>query len=574
MMSSKALYLVACLAALSRVQVDGRQCRCLYGQSCWPSDAQFALLESQVSQPLVHPIPPASACYTEGQSSVNCSDFLANTFDGRWRSDQPGSMQSVNWETFIFGNGTIDACYSNTALGFPCEQGSIPNIGVDAHSVEDVQAAVKFASSHDLRLVVKNTGHDYLGRSTARGSFLIWTHHLKNITYHETFVPAGAGPSTSHSNAITLGAGVQWYEAYDAVEAHGRILVGGLSARASVGAAGGWISGGGHSALSPSHGLGIDNALQFTVVVASGRHITANAHSHPDLFWALRGGGGGTFGVITSVTYQTHTSVPLVGAFFSGNFTSPETAKGVITEFIRIHPYLAGAGWGGYSFFDNSSLNAFYVALNTSWEAANATWLPFFDFARNASTDSPSPQTFTVPFDSFFSWYRALFSGGMQVGTNVYLGSRLIPTNLVESDHGKVAEALLAIDGVTSWHAIAGGEVSRRKASSAGINPAWRQAISHVIVSEGWAEGASAAVIDAAKVRLTSKVNKLEALVPGVGAYFNEAFPFEKNPQRTFFGHHYGRLRLIKLQYDPKGLFVVANGVGSEDWDPSLNCRR
>lgn len=56
---------------------------------------------------------------------------------------------------------------------------------------------------------------------------------------------------------MTLGAGVQWYEAYDAVEAHGRILVGGLSARASVGAAGGWISGGGHSALSPSHGLGI-----------------------------------------------------------------------------------------------------------------------------------------------------------------------------------------------------------------------------------------------------------------------------------------------------------------------------
>lgn len=168
----------------------------------------------------------------------------------------------------------------------------------------------------------------------------------------------------------------------------------------------------------------------------------------------MRGGGGGTFGVVTSVTYQTHPSVPLVGAFFSGNFTSPEAAKGVITEFVRIQPSLAEAGWGGYSFFDNSSLNAFYIALNTSWEAANVTWLPFFDFARNASTDSPGPQTLTVPFDSFFSWYQALFSGGQQVGANVYLGSRLIPTDLVKSDHEKVVTALLAMDGVTSWQYV------------------------------------------------------------------------------------------------------------------------
>ncbi len=67
-------------------------------------------------------------------------------------------MQNVNYEEYIFPNGTIDACYLNTTLGAPCRQGSVSVIGIDARMVPDVQAAVKFAGKHNLRLVVKNTG--------------------------------------------------------------------------------------------------------------------------------------------------------------------------------------------------------------------------------------------------------------------------------------------------------------------------------------------------------------------------------------------------------------------------------
>ena len=104
-------------------------------------------------------------------------------------------MQNVNFETFIFPNDTISACYLNTTLGIPCGQGSVPPVGVDARSESDVQAAVNFAKKHNLKLVVKNTGHDFLGRSTARGGFLIWTHHMKQTVYNSTFVPNGA-PAT------------------------------------------------------------------------------------------------------------------------------------------------------------------------------------------------------------------------------------------------------------------------------------------------------------------------------------------------------------------------------------------
>jgi FAD/FMN-containing dehydrogenase len=99
-------------------------------------------------------------------------------------------------------------------------------------------------------------------------------------------------------------------------------IVGGISLGTSVGAAGGWVMGGGHSVFSPKFGLGtspsfsfiphiltfdpgVDNVLQFTIVLADGSLITTNSFQYPDLFWALR---GSTYGVVTSTTYQTHPS--------------------------------------------------------------------------------------------------------------------------------------------------------------------------------------------------------------------------------------------------------------------------
>lgn len=167
-------------------------CRCLYGHPCWPNETEFATLAAQLSQPLLRPLPTASSCYLPSAHSDDCSFITTNYKNSTWRSDQPGSMQYTDFETFIFNNGTISACYLNTTLGVPCGQGSVPPVGVDARSESDIQAAINFVKQHDLKLVVKNTGHDYLGRSTARGSFLIWTHNMKETSHHSTFVPEGA----------------------------------------------------------------------------------------------------------------------------------------------------------------------------------------------------------------------------------------------------------------------------------------------------------------------------------------------------------------------------------------------
>ncbi len=276
----------------------------------------------------------------------------------------------------------------------------------------------------------------------------------------------GVGPRP----AITFGSGVQWHEAYAAASAVNRTLVGGASAGGSVGAAGGWLLGGGHSALSPSYGLGVDNVLEFTLVTSTGTCLTANTYQHSDLFWALRGGGGGTFGVVISVTYQTRPSTPVVAFFLSAtaNSTRPNAAlTAAFAELVRVTPALETAGWGGYSFVTPNpgdghlSLVAFCIVPNVTATQANATVLPFLDYVRAVAANSSAsgnPEdvlelgvALTTQFRSFYEWYDFVFKSGSQVGANVQIGSWLLPTDVIEDKHEDVAQTLMGIEGGFSY---------------------------------------------------------------------------------------------------------------------------
>ncbi|KAH7906448.1 hypothetical protein BJ138DRAFT_630614 [Hygrophoropsis aurantiaca] len=557
---------------------NSSRCRCLYGQKCWPSSSEFSSLESQLSQPLIYPIPTASGCYPLSSPSGNCSDIQTNWFNGSWRADHPGSMDMTNYESFIFKNGSISACYFNTSLDTPCEQGNIPVIGVDARSVGDVQTAVKFASSHNLRMVIKNTGHDYGGRSAARNAFMLWTHHLNNITYNSTFVPAGA-PQSETYDAITLGAGVLWKDAYSAAAANGRLMIGGISGGGDVGAAGGWLQGGGHSAFAPLHGLGVDNVVEFNLVTASGEFVTANAYRHSDLFWALRGGGGGTWGVVTSVTYKTHPIFSVTAVFFNATSNSTNTMKKLFTEFVRIHPSLSDSNIGGYATAANTSLFFFYTLPNSTDAAANASFSSFFEVAHNLTNEGLNIEMqYTTTYDTFEQWYKALFSGASGGGGSIVeLASRLLPTALFAKDkYEDFADKLFDVVGAgLVWNLVAGGAVSRVDPDSTGLNPAWRHSLVEAVWGHaGWPEGATYGEIERARARLSATMAKVSSIMPGAGSYFNEGSIFEPTPQQTYFGSHYRKLKQIKKKYDPTGLFIVAAGVGSEDWGDDLNCRR
>ncbi|KAH7930955.1 FAD-binding domain-containing protein [Leucogyrophana mollusca] len=552
----------------------GSRCRCTADQACWPSASVFSDFEKSISQPLIYPLPPASACYPSSSPSGNCTEALENWDDGNWRANHSGASQSPNFETYTWRNGTISACYKETSLGVPCGQGSVPVVGIDAREPSDIQAAVNFAVKHNLRLTVKNTGHDYFGRSSGRGSFLVWTHNMKDISYNASFVPQGAPRHSGASTAITLGAGVQWHEAYDAANAQGQILVGGASAGGSVGAAGGWLLGGGHSALSPKYGLGVDNVLEMTIVTSTGEHLTVNDYQHADLFWALRGGGGGTYGIVTSVTYRTYPSFGLVAGYFVATANNTDVMRKVVTEYVRVHPSLSDAGWSGYSTLSNASLTFFYIMANGTEVAANSSMNPFFDFAKNLTSEGLTISTaLTYAYPSWYAWYAGLFAHGDQNGANVQTGSRLLPRETFEYNYKELANALLELDGV-AFNFVGGGQMAKINPDSVGVNPAWRRTLVHITFGTGWQDGSTVEEIQQNIGALKAKIKRIRDLTPFSGAYFNEASLYETNPQYTFFGFHYPILKVIKLKYDPHSLFVVQEGVGSEDWNSDLTCRR
>jgi FAD/FMN-containing dehydrogenase len=163
---------------------------------------------------------------------------------------------------------------------YHCTIGGYPSYAVKATNVAQIQLAVNLARNLNLRLVIKNTGHDFGAKSVGYGALSIWTHNLKTIQFFQSYRDYGyQGP------AFKLGAGVQAFELYEAAKKFGVTAVGGEGR--TVGVMGGYILGGGHSPLSGLYGMAADQVLSMQVVTADGRFVTASPVSHPDLFWAL-----------------------------------------------------------------------------------------------------------------------------------------------------------------------------------------------------------------------------------------------------------------------------------------------
>lgn len=174
----------------------------------------------------------------------------------------------------------------------------------------DVAAAFEFSRHTGVPVVVKNTGHDYMGRSSGPGTLGVWTHHLKSIYYNKAFIPQGCKKTADEAPAVTFGSGAQFSDLLQFANENNVTIPGGSDA--TVGVGGGYLQGGGHSPLSNIFGLAVDRVLEYEIVVPTGDLLVANECQNPDLFFALRGGGGGTFGVVMQVTTQALPRAELV----------------------------------------------------------------------------------------------------------------------------------------------------------------------------------------------------------------------------------------------------------------------
>src|SRR6266496_2596696 len=165
-----------------------------------------------------------------------------------------------------------------------------PALIVRCRTTDDVVAALAFARRAGLEVSIRGGGHNVAGRAVTDGGVMIDLAEMKGIAIDPERATA------------TAGGGVVWAELNDAAAEHGLAVTGGAISTTGIA---GYTLGGGLGWLMGKHGLAADNLLAVELVTAEGEILRADAASHADLFWALRGGGG-NFGVATSFTYRLH----------------------------------------------------------------------------------------------------------------------------------------------------------------------------------------------------------------------------------------------------------------------------
>ena len=246
------------------------------GDPSWPSEASWAKLNEEVGGRRIKVQSPLSAC-REAPDAAACGDLFKELKNPYYTGDNVALTQTAGW---------VDAWESQPSV-----------YAVAAETTGDIVAAVNFARENNLRLVVKGGGHSYLGRSNAPDSLLIWTRRMNAISLHDDFTPQGCAARQPPQPAVTVGPGAIWMHTYNEVTTKGgRYVQGGGCG--TVGVAG-LVQAGGFGSFSKNFGPAAAGLLEAEIVTADGEIRVANACTNPDLYWGLKGGGGGSLGVVT-----------------------------------------------------------------------------------------------------------------------------------------------------------------------------------------------------------------------------------------------------------------------------------
>lgn len=225
-------------------------CKVMPGDLFWPLDLVWDIFDLLLGGRLIKTVPLAAYCYPDWPEydATKCASITTDWMTSELHMADPASIMLPLYE----GRTCLPSGFNYTST---CTQGAYPTYAINVTNVAQIQLAVNFARNLNLRLVVKNTGHDFNGKASGKGALSIWTHYLKDKEYLPTFKAANGyvGP------AIKFGSGVQVWEAYEFAKSLGHSVVGGEAV--TVGLGGGYTAGGGHSPLSSLYGLASDQVL-------------------------------------------------------------------------------------------------------------------------------------------------------------------------------------------------------------------------------------------------------------------------------------------------------------------------
>jgi len=553
----------------------------------WPSPSEWAALGRAVNGNLLKPAPLLADCIQQ-PSRESCAWALGHLGNPYFIGDQVSGTQVSGW---------LDAWEPATS-----------RYAVACRTAADVVAAVNFGRKHNLRLVVKGGGHSYQGTSNAPDSLLIWTRGMRSIQLQDHFVGKGCKGCQAPSPAVTIEAGALWMDVYHAVTTKaGRYVQGGGCA--TVGVAG-LVQSGGFGTFSKRYGTSAASLLEADIVTADGKLRTVNSRSDPDLFWALKGGGGGSWGVVTKVTLRTHELPKYFGsAYGTVKAGSDSGFRRLISRFVDFYSEnLFNPHWGeSVSIGQDNVLKISMLSEDLATETARKIWRPFFEWVAS----SPADFTFTdeagavsspardwwdaqgrrrrgsssVVFDDrpgapgTHAWWR---DDQEQVGAFLHgYDSAWLPASLLSpANRERLADALFSGSRHTGIllhfnKGLAGAPPEAIKAARAtATNPVMLDAFALAIVataSEARYEGVPGPLADDSQARKDAAnvgraMDELNRLNPSPGSYVSESNFFNRRWQEAFWGDNYKKLLDIKRRVDADGLFFVHHGVGSEEW--------
>ncbi|MEO6799084.1 MAG: FAD-binding oxidoreductase [Rhodanobacter sp.] len=569
------------LLASARKSLPGLVRRVRPGDRAWPNPATWDGLKQRVGGRLLKLQSP----FAKDASAAARAEAVENLKNPFYLGDQPALTQTSGW---------ADAWISRPSA-----------YAVAAETAADVAAAVNFAREHHLRLVVKGGGHSYQGTSDAPDSLLIWTRRMNQIQLHDAFVPQGC--NVAPQSAVSVGAGAMWIDAYDAVTTQGGRYVQGGGCT-TVGVAG-LVQSGGFGSCSKNYGTAAAGLIEAEVVTADGQVRIANACNDPELFWALKGGGGGSLGVVTRLTLRTRELPENFGGVFGAIKASSDAAfRALIAKAMSFYSkVLFNPHWGEQmAFRSDNALHISMVFQGLDKAQAQQVWAPFLDWvrARTEYTFAGEVSVVALPARHFWDadFFRQhapqlivedsrpgaprkhfLWAGDQgQVGWFLHgYRSAWLPSALLEQrSQAQLVDAMFAASRQWGFalhfnKGLAGAPAdelaaARDTATHPGMVDAFALAL---IASEGPPAfpGMPGNGPDLAKARreaaaIGRSMEALLKLAPRAGSYVSESDYFQRDWQRAFWGSNYPRLAATKRKYDPEGLFFVHHGVGSETW--------
>lgn len=581
--SLSAVFLSGLLAGLG--QAAEQSFNAVPGSASYPTQAEWQAFNQSIGGYLQKTVPWAAVCYpTSGYYNKEaCDQVNAGYTTGLKREVVYGSTEQIQYEACGNHNCQLFSMVpglSLNALG-TCELGRLSAYYVDARDPATVSATVKFARQHNIRLSIKNTGHDYLGRSVAPNTLAIWTHNMNEMKYYPTWTATNC--SIQKENIGEIGAGAFAGDVYEFFAEHGMDIPGGNAA--SVGLAGGYGQTGGHGVFGPSRGLMVDNAVEFEVVTADGQVRVINECNDPDLFWAMRGGGGGNYAVLTKYKFQTYPGLPVSMHVFRANISmiseslsNNSKIRALLSAHVKNQINWSANNISGRHYYASNFVE-FYTILPYADDGSKLKELTT-DFVNEISSIpnlNPTENAY-YHYDNYSAYNAQAQPVAARVTPNGYaaaVSSRLIPrwlftpenaTTLVDAfvnalqDNAQINQVLSGTTSVEVLMTTPANIPDTEGKTSA--NPSWRTALWHPVFTGGWTVGSTLDQQQQTYQKVFDAVNHLRDLTPGGGSYVNEDSILVDNWQETFWGSNYDRLLSIKQKYDPDHMFDCYKCVG------------